>query len=46
VVRFISAVSEELARSFDRLFWVRPSWLLFGIRAREADRRPQVESAS
>jgi predicted O-methyltransferase YrrM len=32
VVGFISANREELARSFDRLFWVQPSWLLFGIR--------------
>jgi hypothetical protein len=33
VVGFISANRANLARSFEKLFWVQPSWLLFGIRA-------------
>jgi predicted O-methyltransferase YrrM len=32
VVGFIAESYEEIALSFDRLFWVQPSWLLFGIR--------------
>ncbi|MEP7309706.1 MAG: class I SAM-dependent methyltransferase [Acidobacteriota bacterium] len=32
VVAFIAAHGEELAVSFEKLFWVHPSWLLFGIR--------------
>lgn len=43
VVDFISTNGEELAQSFDRLFWVQPSWLLFGIRA-GPDRRPESQS--
>ena len=34
VVGFISENREELGRFFERLFWVQPSWLLFGIRRR------------
>jgi predicted O-methyltransferase YrrM len=34
VVGFISANHEQLAPSFEKLFWVQPSWLLFGIRRR------------
>lgn len=33
VVGFISSRREALARYFDKLFWVEPSWLLFGVRA-------------
>ena len=33
VVAFIASHIEELGQSFTRLFWVEPSWLLFGIRA-------------
>jgi Methyltransferase domain len=33
VVGFITAHLEELRGSFTRLFWVEPSWLLFGIRS-------------
>jgi hypothetical protein len=33
VVAFITSHIEELGPSFTRLFWVEPSWLLFGIRA-------------
>jgi hypothetical protein len=32
VVGFVSGHREELGRAFERLFWVEPSWLLFGIR--------------
>jgi hypothetical protein len=34
VVAFISENHGDLARFFERLFWVQPSWLLFGIRRR------------
>ena len=33
VVGFITSHLEELSGSFTRLFWVEPSWLLFGIRS-------------
>jgi len=33
VVAFIASHIEELRASFTRLFWVQPSWLLFGIRS-------------
>jgi len=32
VVGFISTNAEDLAQSFETLFWVQPSWLLFGVR--------------
>jgi hypothetical protein len=32
VVGFVSDNRDELGRLFERLFWVQPSWLLFGIR--------------
>jgi Methyltransferase domain len=32
VVGFITEQRLELTQLFDRLFWVQPSWLLFGIR--------------
>jgi predicted O-methyltransferase YrrM len=32
VVSFIASQGERLAGAFERLFWVEPSWLLFGIR--------------
>jgi hypothetical protein len=34
VVGFVSDNREQLDRLFERLFWVQPSWLLFGIRRR------------
>jgi len=33
VVRYILAHSEELGKHLSKLFWVEPSWLLFGVRA-------------
>lgn len=33
VVAFIASNIDELRKSFNRLFWAEPSWLLFGIRA-------------
>jgi methyltransferase family protein len=32
VVAFVSATLDELAPFFERMFWLRPSWLLFGVR--------------
>jgi hypothetical protein len=32
VVAFITTQGAALAASFEKLFWIRPSWLLFGIR--------------
>ena len=32
VVQYVESHREELDRSFDRLFWADPSWLLFGVR--------------
>ena len=32
VVGYIAAHGEELTAAFEKLFWVDPSWLLFGIR--------------
>jgi hypothetical protein len=32
VVEFITTHRDELAQHFTRLFWVEPSWLLFGLR--------------
>lgn len=34
VVGFVSDHLEELGGFFEKLFWVQPSWLLFGIRSR------------
>jgi len=33
VVAFVASHAQELRAFFTRLFWVEPSWLLFGIRA-------------
>ena len=33
VVQYISANRDELGKHLSKLFWVEPSWLLFGIRA-------------
>jgi hypothetical protein len=33
VVRYIVAHRDELAAHFSQLFWVEPSWLLFGVHA-------------
>ena len=34
VVQFITTHREEIGQHFTRLFWVEPSWLLFGVRAK------------
>jgi hypothetical protein len=34
VVGFIAEHGETLGHAFERLFWIDPSWLLFGVRAR------------
>ena len=36
VVAFVASNRNELADAFERLFWIEPSWLLFGIRRRSA----------
>ena len=33
VVRYVMAHRDQLAEHFSKLFWVEPSWLLFGVRA-------------
>jgi hypothetical protein len=38
VVGYVASHSEMLSRAFARLFWVEPSWLLFGVRATEDPR--------
>ena len=36
VVGYITSRRAELGRYFERLFWISPSWLLFGVRNRTA----------